>query len=101
VQFADLSLHHIHLSTSETTPSSTKWVREESLSRVKQVEVLDQDTVRIESELDYVKRVNQKGSLADAPQRIIERYRENFQYLIKQVTSLVNRAGHSSIKDSL
>jgi hypothetical protein len=81
VQFGDLSLHHI---VSGDTPPF-KWVREEGLSRVKQVEIINRDSVRIETELEYVKSVNKKISIAEAPTRILNRYKENFNYLVKHI----------------
>lgn len=66
-----------------------KWVREEGLSRVKQVEVLNRDAVRIENELEYVKAVNKKVSLAEAPTRILTRYKENFNYLVNHLQSII------------
>ena len=77
VQFADLALMHFSLPT-----GSQKWVREESLSTVKQVEVLSQDTVKIESSFEYVKSVKQPVPLAEVPARIVNRYKENLNYLV-------------------
>jgi hypothetical protein len=95
-----LSLHNI-----QTPDGSTRWVREESLSKVKQVEVLTQDAIRIESELEYVRNVKSRASLAAVPNRIIARYQENFQYLVNHVTqvldSLRGRGQSTQIKDKL
>ena len=97
VQFADLSLHLYDLPASSGTP---RWVREESLSQVKQVEVLSQDNVRIESELEYVKNVKTKHSFASIPNLIVNRYKENFNYLVRHVESLFNR-GRTVVKEGL
>ena len=55
LQFTDLSLHFVS--------EKVKWVREEALSRVIQVEVLEQENIRIESELEYVKNVKDKVTI--------------------------------------
>jgi hypothetical protein len=94
VQFGDLSLHHIEAGDAQPF----KWVREEGLSQVRQVEVVNRDAVRIKTELDYVKNVNKKVSLAEAPARIINRYRENFNYLVKHLQGLIHPG---SIKEGL
>ena len=51
VQFEDLSLVYIE------NGSRVRWVREESLSQVTQVEIMDQEVIRLESDLEYVKNV--------------------------------------------
>lgn len=51
VQFEDLSLVYIE------NGSKVRWVREESLSQVTQVEIMDQEVIRLESDLEYVKNV--------------------------------------------
>jgi hypothetical protein len=66
-----------------------KWVREESLSNIKQVEIMDQEIIRIESELEYVKNVKSPVSLHQIPTKILARYKENIQYLINSVIKLV------------
>lgn len=77
MQFADLALMHFSLPS-----GSQKWVREESLSKIKQVEVLSQDTAKVESSFEYVKSVKQPVALAEIPSRIVNRYKENFNYLV-------------------
>jgi hypothetical protein len=77
-------------------------VREESLSQIKQVEVLTQDVVRLESELEYVRNVNKKEPLNTIPARIAKRYKENFNYLVNQVSNIFNSVRTSaSVKDGL
>ena len=51
MQFEDLSLVYIE------NGSRVRWVREESLSQVTQVEIMDQEVIRLESDLEYVKNV--------------------------------------------
>lgn len=97
VQFADLSLHFYDL---PATSGTARWVREESLSQIKQVELLAQDGVRIESELEYVKNVKQKVSVASIPTLIINRYKENFNYLVNHLEGLF-KSGRSAVKDGL
>lgn len=77
VQFSDLALMHFSLPS-----GSQKWVREESLSKIKQVEVLSQNAAKVESSFEYVKSVKQPVALADVPTRIVNRYKENFNYLV-------------------
>lgn len=95
VQFAELALVQFSLPS-----GAQKWVREESLSKVKQVEVLSQDSVKIESSFEYVKSVKQPVALADVPARIVNRYKENFNYLVGQVQGFIGQ-GSVYAKDSL
>jgi hypothetical protein len=80
VQFADLALMHFALPS-----GAQKWVREESLSQIKQVEVLTSNGLRIESSFEYVKSVKQDIPLASIPSRIANRYKENLNYFVHQV----------------
>ena len=86
VQFEDLSLIYFDLPS-----GSQKWIREESLSKVKQVEVLTQDAMRIESELEYVRNVKHKAPLSSVPTLIVNRYKENFNYLINHAQSFLGQ----------
>jgi hypothetical protein len=98
VQLGDLSLHNIEISTIER-----KWSREESLSKIRQVEVIEQSAVRIESELEYVKNVRNPSS-ASLPTRIVNRYKENFAYLLRHLQDLTKSFGSEGsieIKDSM
>jgi hypothetical protein len=99
VQLGDLSLHNIEIST-----IAKKWSREESLSKIRQVEVIEQSAVRIESELEYVKNVRNPHSSASLPVRIMNRYRENFAYLVRHlqdVTKSFGSEGSIEKKDSM
>eukprot|EP00347_Sterkiella_histriomuscorum_P017346 403349738 len=82
LQFEDLSLHYLDQS------GKTMWTREESLTQITQIEVLEQEKIRIESELEYVKNVKQSVSLHEVPMKIMNRYKENIEFLIDQVISL-------------
>jgi hypothetical protein len=98
VQLGDLTLHNIEISNIQK-----KWSREESLSQIKQVEVIEQSAVRIESELEYVKNVRnpEKSSIAE---RIANRYRENFGFLLRHLqdmTQSFGAEGNASKKDSM
>lgn len=95
----DLSLHNIEISSIEK-----KWSREESLSKIRQVEVIEQNAVRIESELEYVKNVRNPHDLAALPTRIMNRYKENFAYLLRHLQDLpqsFGSEGNVEKKDSM
>jgi glycerol-3-phosphate responsive antiterminator len=77
------------------------WSREEGLSQIKQVEVLQQKAVRIESELDYVKNVNEEVDLGSVTSRIVNRYKENFNYLINHLSGIVTPRSAVAVKDSM
>ena len=82
-----------------------KWVREESLSQIKQLEVLDQEVARIEGDLEYVKNINKPVQIQDVPMRIITRYHDNLQFLLKNINLLIesirNKVSMSGISDEL
>lgn len=99
IQLSDLSLHKIEIPSGDL-----KWTREESLSNIKQVEVITQDQTRIESELEYVRNVKAKAPLESIPTRIANRYKENFQYLVNHLKSMgdqLSSKGSTAIKDNL
>jgi hypothetical protein len=77
------------------------WSREEGLTQIKQVEVLQQKALRIESELDYVKNVKEEASIASVTSRILNRYKENFSYLVNHLSGLVTPRSSAAIKDSM
>lgn len=82
--FDDLSLHYAY-------QGKLLWSQEESLSQINQVEVYDNSAELMRSQqtdLEYVKHMNQKVELADVPQRIIQRYTENIKHLVHSVQKL-------------
>ena len=80
VQFADMSLHLI-------TGTSVQWSREEGLSGIKQVEIIDNHagSLKMEHEFEYIKDWNAPAS--SVPTRIMQRYSENLAYLAKYLFS--------------
>jgi len=83
IQFEDLSLHRFD------SQGQSKWTREEALGQAVHLEIIEPEYLHLEADLDYVKNYYQPQDFAHAPTLILERYRENLQYLVKQVTRLI------------
>ena len=74
------------------------WQREEALSQITQVEVLDQSLIRRASSDDdeltssQMKLMHEPVSLVDIPGRIIQRRIENFQIFVNSVSAMLGNA---------
>jgi len=66
------------------------WSREEGLSDIKQIEIVNEhaDNRRMEHHFDYIHNWNQDGTYANAPQRILNRYVENLSFIAKSLMSV-------------
>lgn len=87
----DLSLHLLSAPSQNSGRSSQLvWTREEGLSDLKQVEVLEQatDNELIFQNFDYIRTWGVQNDIASVPQRIIQRYIENFSYIGKFLFSM-------------
>ena len=75
------------------------WSREEGLSNLKQLEIINEhpDNLKLEHNFDYVKHWNTEGSLAAAPQRILQRYAENLAFITKFLFSTAQLTEAQSI----
>ena len=88
--FEDISLHYIE-------KGNKKWQSDEALSQIIQVEILDQ-LVESDDESDsltYLKSMNEPVSMAQIPGRIIRRYTENLNFILKSVNSFVQLLSNS------
>ena len=71
------------------------WTREEALSQITQVEIFDQSSIpRSNADLEgqtlqYLRKMNEPVSYVDIPGRIIQRYIQNFNFLVESATSLI------------
>jgi hypothetical protein len=85
VQFEDMSLHLLSADKVSGQGLRLIWSREEGLSNLKQLEIVNEhpDNLKLEHNFDYVKHWNAEGSLAAAPQRILQRYAENVAFITK------------------
>jgi len=87
LMFNDLSLHYYQRNV-------RLWQREEALSQITQVEILDTSHLHKESqaaaasELAQMKQMHEPVSLAQIPGRIIQRRIENFQIFVSTVTKM-------------
>ena len=84
----------MHLLSRERKLISSKdlkliWSREEGLSSIKQVEIINEhpDNIRMEHEFDYIKHWDTQSTFVNAPQRIMQRYVENIAYITKFLLS--------------
>ena len=86
IQFEDNSLHFIG---GEPDHLSLKWSREEGLSSIKQLEIFDpsSDNRELSNTFDYIKAWDQGQTLDQIPQKIILRYVENMNHLVKLLFS--------------
>lgn len=87
----DLSLHLLMAPSQDSDRGSQLyWTREEGLSDLKQVEILEQatDNELIFQNFDYIRTWGVQNDLASVPQRIIQRYVENFSYIAKFLFSM-------------
>lgn len=87
----DLSLHLLNAPSQDSDRGSQLvWTREEGLSDLKQVEIFEQptDNELIFQNFDYIRTWGLQDGLASVPQRIIQRYVENFTYLAKILFSM-------------
>lgn len=87
----DLSLHFVFAASPEAGHGSQLvWSREEGLSDLKQVEILEQapDNEVIYRDFDYIRTWGSSNDLASVPTRIVQRYVENFSYLAKKLLSI-------------
>jgi glycerol-3-phosphate responsive antiterminator len=96
VQLGDLTLHLMDIEKVLKV-----WTREEGLSQIKQVEVIQQKAVRIESELEYVKNVKEAAGISTVTSRILNRYKENLNYLVNHLSGIVTPRSSAAVKDSL
>lgn len=91
VQMQDLSLHFLLAPSQDAGRGSQLfWTREEGLSDLNQVEILEQatDNEVIYRDFDYIRTWGAQNDLATVPQRIAQRYIENFSYIAKKLFSL-------------
>ena len=63
---------------------------EQALCKMVYVEIVDGATMseNKKSELEYVQRMHEPVALFDVPNRIIQRYFENAQFLVKSVKAI-------------
>lgn len=89
VQLEDMSLHFLPTNKGAGLPLRHQWSREEALSGITQVELMESENEGESSTQDfqYVRDWDQKVSLAGVLQRVIQRYVENFSYLAKYLFS--------------
>lgn len=81
------------------------WSLEQALSKVIQVEIFDSATLNEfkVSDLKYVDRMNHPISWSEVPTRILQRYAENAEYLIKSISKFFkheNVAEISNVQDT-
>ena len=88
LMFDDLSLHYYQRNVRH-------WQREEALSQITQVEIVDPSLIQrtaslgsIDSEVAQMKQMHEPVSLVDIPGRIIQRRIENFQLFVNSVSSM-------------
>ena len=81
VQFEDLSLHLFKGSDN----LAAKWIREEGLSAIDQVELAEGEQTMAKADFDYFKRWNEPVTFAQVPTRIVSRLTENLSYAIKNL----------------
>ena len=87
--FQDLSLHYLD-------KGKRLWTREEALSQIVQVEIFDPSSIpRSGADLEgltlqYLRKMSEPVSFAQVPFRIIERYVQNFNFLVESATSLIS-----------
>mmetsp|Transcript_28645 Transcript_28645/g.27643 ORF Transcript_28645/g.27643 Transcript_28645/m.27643 type:complete len:140 (+) Transcript_28645:82-501(+) len=87
LQFEDHSLHYL-----QKNLQNVMWVREEGLASIQQLEVLDSESIHIETDLAYVKNIKQQEvPLGSIPERILTRYHENLRFILYKVVNLVNQ----------
>jgi hypothetical protein len=86
VQFQDLSLHLLQTNERQVL----KWTREEGLSSIKQVEILDPEA-EVSHKFEYIKtymdRRLSEMSVTHVLSMIIQRYLENARYLYRYLFS--------------
>ena len=86
-QFEDASLQFF---SKQGSALQLIWTREEALSGIQQVEIFDtpQSPEQLAQTFDYLKTWDQTVSIAQVPQKMIQRYAENAQYLLKVLLSM-------------
>lgn len=86
-QFEDASLQFF---SKQGSSLQLLWTREEALSGIQQVEIFDtpQSQEQLAQTFDYLKTWDQTMSIAQVPQKMIQRYAENAQYLLKLLLSM-------------
>jgi hypothetical protein len=57
--------------------------------------------MRIESELEYVKNVKEEADITSVSSRILNRYKENINYLVNHLSGLVTPRSSAAVKDSM
>lgn len=77
------------------------WNLEQALSKVVQVEIFDSATLNEfkVSDLKYVDKMNHAISWSEIPARIIQRYAENAEYLIKSVSKFFKQENVAEISN--
>ena len=90
VQMQDLSLHRIQGTKNNW---NTAWTRQEGLSTIKQMEILEQaeNEDMVHGSFDYIKNWNQPVSFVNVPARIIQRYTENINSAINYVLGTLQK----------
>lgn len=83
VQFGDNSLHYL---SQKSSSLQHVWTREEGLSGITQLEVVE-TPLTAKHTFEYVKMWEHETAIQNAPQRIIQTYVENIQYMIKILLS--------------
>lgn len=86
IQFEDMTLHFI---SGEPGQLNLRWSREEGLSSINQLEIVDPsaDNRERKQTFDYIKNWDENVSLEQVPLKILARYTENINHLITLLLS--------------
>ena len=86
-QFEDASLQFF---SKQGSNLQLLWTREEALSGIQQLEMFEtpKSPEQMADTFDYLKTWDQTMSIAQVPQKMMQRYAENFQYLVKLLMSM-------------
>ena len=97
IQMQDMSLHMLQGMPEKQL--SVSWSRQEGLSAIKQMEVLEQaeNEAKVHSQFDYIKSWTAPVSIAEVPVRIIQRYTENINSAVRYIMNAVQKAQDGEI----